>query len=150
MSLLETIQKDMLSAAKDGKAVESDILKMVVSNLKNALIAKGPGESLSEEEEIKLVFSEAKKLKDAAEQYRSGGREDLAKREEEQLVVVERYLPQQASVEDVRAVVVDVIKETGVSGMGAMGMVMGNAMKKLQGKADGKIVSDIVKEELSK
>jgi uncharacterized protein len=149
MALLEKIQEEMLSAAKGGHSVESDILKLVVSALKNAQIAKTAGETLTEEEEIKIVFAEAKKLKDAAEQYTAAGREDLAAREKEQLTYIEKYLPEQAGEDGIRAAVVDVIKETGASGMASMGMVMGTVMQKLQGKADGKIVSDVVKELLS-
>lgn len=149
MGLLEKIHKDMLLAARAGKSDESDILKMVVSSIKNAKIAKTDGSELTEEEELKIVFSEAKKLKDASEQYIAAGREDLADREKNQLAVIEKYLPVQAGDEEIRDIVKSIIEETGVSGMGAMGMVMGNAMKRLQGKADGKEVNEIVKEMLS-
>lgn len=149
MALLEKIQKDMLAAAKVGKTVDSDILKLVVAAIKNAQIAKPAGEKLSDDDEIKVIFAEAKKVKDSIEQFTAGGRDDLASREKKQLAVIEKYLPAQASEDDIRTAVADVIKETGASGMGAFGMVMGNSMKKLQGKADGKIVSDIVKELLS-
>jgi uncharacterized protein YqeY len=149
MSLTETIQKDMLTAAKEGRSVQADILKVVLSSLKNEKIAKPGGTALTEEEEMKAVFSESKKIKDSIEQFEKAGREDLAKREREQLAVVERYLPEQAGEDDIRKVVKEVIEETGASNLGQMGMVMGVSMKKLQGKADGKIVSEVVKDMLS-
>lgn len=149
MALLEKIQSEMLSALKDGRSVDADIFKLVVSALKNAKIAKMAGEPVTDEEEIKVVFAEAKKLKDAAQQYTHAGREDLAFREKEQLAILEKFLPSQAGEDEIRAAVKTVIEETGASGMGGVGMVMGTVMKKLQGKADGQVVSDIVKELLS-
>lgn len=148
MPLQETIQKDALVAAKAGKAVEADILKMVLASLKNARIANN-NEDLGEEEEIKVVFAEAKKVKDSIEQYKKGGREDLMKREEEQLLVIERYLPAQADEDEIRNIVEKVIGDTGAANMGHMGMVMGAVMKELQGKADGSVVSAVVKDMLS-
>ena len=148
MSLLDTIQKDVITAAKDGKGVEVDILKMVLASLKNAII-ENSNEDLGDEEQLKIVFSEAKKVKDSIEQYKSGGRDDLVSREEEQLAVIERYLPAQADEDEIRKAVEKVIGDTGAENMGHMGMVMGAVMKELQGKADGGIVSDIVKEMLS-
>jgi uncharacterized protein len=139
----------MLTAAKEGNSAEADILKVVLSSLKNEKIAKPDGTALTEEEEVKVVFSEAKKIKDSIEQFGKAGREDLAEREKEQLAVVEKYLPEQAGDEDIRKAVKEVIEETGASDMSHMGMVMGASMKKLQGKADGKVVSEVVKDMLS-
>jgi len=146
MSLFDTMQKDMLSAVKSGDTVTVDILKIVLSALKNARIAKG--EDLSEDEEKKAVFAEAKKIKDSIEQYTSAGREDLAQREQAQLDVVQKYLPQEAGEDEIRSVVERVVNETGASGAGSMGMVMGTVMKELQGRADGAVVSRIVREVL--
>lgn len=149
MSLTETIQKDMLNAAKEGNSTKADILKVVLSSLKNEKIAKSDGTDLSEEEEVKVVFSEAKKIKDSIEQFENAGRDELAGREKEQLAVVEKYLPEQAGEDEIRKAVEEAIKETGASNKGQMGMVMGAAMKTLQGKADGKMVSSIVTDMLS-
>lgn len=150
MSLIETIQKDVFAAVKEGKNAEADILRIVLADLKNARIAKGADQDLSDEEEIKVVFGEAKKVKDSMEQFERAGREDLLSRETEQLAVIERYLPAQADDSAVRQVVKKAIADTGASGTGQIGMVMGAVMKEMQGKADGKLVSDIAKEELSK
>ncbi len=132
---------------KSGNKTEQDILKIVLSALKNAQIAKNA--PLTEDEELKTVFAEGKKLKDAIDLYKKGGREDLAKIEEEQLGYVQKYLPQQASAGDIEKAVDEVIAQTGATGPQQMGKVMGAVMAKLQGKADGAIVSEIVKKKLS-
>jgi len=149
MSLLQKIQQDSISAMKKGNSVKTDILKMVIASLKNAVIAKTGDSKISPEEEVKIVFSEAKKLKDSIEQYKKAGRDDLIAREEEQLKYVMEYLPEQMGREDVEKAVKKAIEEVRASGMGDMGKVMGAVMKDLQGKADGTLVSDIVKEKLS-
>lgn len=149
MSLLSKIQQDSVAAMKSGNSVEVDILKMAIAALKNAQIAKEGDEELSEQEEIKVVFSEAKKIKDSIQKFEEGGRDDLAKREKEQLQYIEKYLPQQASEEDVTKEVDAAIDELQAEGMKDMGRVMGVVMKKLQGKADGAVVNQIVKEKLS-
>lgn len=149
MSLLQEIQKDSISAMKSGNRVESDILKMVLTSLKNALIAKPGEEKLSSEEEMKIVYSESKKLKDSIEQYKKADRKDLIAREEEQLKCIMKYLPEQAGRGDIEKIVGKVIEQVNASGMGDMGRVMGIVMKDLQGKADGSLVKDVVKEKLS-
>lgn len=149
MELLQKIQQDSVSAMKSGSRVRADILKMVLASLKNAAIAKPGDTKLSLEEEVKIVFAEAKKLKDSIEQYRQAGRDDLMAREEEQLKCVMEYLPEQLGREDIEKAVDKAIGQLQVSGMGDMGRVMGVVMKDLQGKADGTLVSDIVKEKLS-
>lgn len=139
----------MVAAAKAGKTDEVDILKLVLASLKNAKIDKSDGSDLSEEEEVQVVFSEAKKVKDSIEKFEEGGRDELAAREKEQLKVIEKYLPEQAGQDEVRKIVQKIIEDTGASNMSQMGMVMGASMKELQGKADGKVVSEVVKELLS-
>lgn len=148
MSLIEKIRKDAVEAGKQGNDLEVDILKLLVAALQNAAIAK-VGEELTEEEELKVIFSEANKVKDAIEQFDKGDRADLAEREKKQLPIIARYLPKQADDAEIEALVQRIISELGASGLGNSGMVMGAAMKELQGKADGKRVSEIVKELLS-
>lgn len=149
MELLQKIQQDSVAAMKSGSRVKADILKMVLASLKNAVIAKPGDTKLSPEEELKIVFAEAKKLKDSVEQYKEAGRDDLVTREEEQLKCVMEYLPEQLGREDIEKVVDKAVGQLQASGMGDMGKVMGVVMKELQGKADGTLVSSIVKEKLS-
>ena len=138
-----------MKAMKAGNSDEADIFGIVLASLKNAKIAKSDDSDLTEEEEIKVIFSESKKISDSIEKFKEGGRDDLVKHEEKQLEVVQKYLPTQADEDEVKAVVRRIIDETGASGMGSMGMVMGSAMKELEGRADGKVVSDTVKNMLA-
>lgn len=147
MELLQRIQQDLISAMKEGSDVEADILKIVISALKNKKISKG--EDLTEEEEVKVVFSEAKKIKDSISKYEEAGREELAKRERKQLEFVMEYLPEQADEEEIEKIVEETIEEMDAESMKDMGPVMGAVMGKLEGKADGSIVNKIVREKLS-
>ncbi len=149
MSLIQKVREDYTSAFKAGNKSESDILRIVIAALQNAKIAKGNTEELTDEEALKVIHGEAKKIKDSIEQFTAGNREDLATHEKEQLPYVERYLPAQASTEEIEKVIDAIIAETGAAGPRDMGKVMGATMKKLQGKADGTVVSDIVKKKLS-
>jgi hypothetical protein len=147
MELLDKIQQDLVSAMKDHSDAEADILKILISALKNERIKKG--EDLSKEEEIKVVFSESKKIKDSIEKYEEAGRNQLAQRERKQLEYVMEYLPEQASKDDIEDIVDEVIKEVGAESMKDMGPVMGKVMNKLEGKADGAVVSKVVRSKLS-
>lgn len=149
MSIVEKIQQESLLARKEGNTDKADILTVVLAALKDARIAKPDREELTEDEEIKVVFAEAKKIKDSIVQFKKAGRDDLAEKESSQLKVIEEYLPAQASDEDIAKEVDKAIEEVGAAGMAQMGQVMGVVMKALQGKADGSKVNQIVKEKLS-
>jgi hypothetical protein len=147
MKLLEKIKNDLVSAMKSKNEAETDILQMLVAALKNEKIAKG--DELSEEEEIKTIFKESKKVKDSIEQYKKADREDLVKREREQLKIIMNYLPEQADEDKIKEVVEETIDEVGAESLKDMGRVMGAVMGKLEGKAEGGQVSAIVKQKLS-
>ena len=98
---------------------------------------------------MKLVFSETKKRKESIVDYQKGGRDDLVQKEQSEIDILSRYLPVQASEEEVRKVVEDVIAETGASDIKGMGQVMGSVMSKLQGRASGDVVGKIARELLS-
>lgn len=149
MTITQKVHEDYLSSLKSGNKSESDILRIVMSNLKNAKVAKGNVDDLTEDEELKVLFSEYKKLKEEVELFEKGGRQDLADNSKKQLPFVERYLPKQAGASDIEKIVDEVVKETGASSVRDMGKVMGLVMKKLQGKADGSIVNALVKKKLS-
>ncbi len=148
MSILEKIHRDSIKAMKEGKKNEIGILRVVTTSLKNAQIQKGRDKKMTKEDEIKVLSSEVKKLKDAVEQFQKGGREDLAQREQEQLEVILGYLPAQLDKSEIENIVKEVINEVGATSKGDMGMVMGPVMKKVAGKADGKEVKEIVMEML--
>jgi uncharacterized protein len=147
MTLSEKIRKDMLDGVKQKDSVRVDILKMVLASFKNAEIEKG--ESLDEKSQEAILRKEVKKLKDAFEQYTQAGRSDLAQKEKAQLDILEAYLPELMSEDEVRDFVKKKASELGVESIRDMGKLMGVVMKELQGKADGGVVNNIVREVLN-
>jgi uncharacterized protein len=147
MTLSEKIRKDMLDGVKQKDSVRVDILKMVLASFKNAEIEKG--ESLDEKSQEAILRKEVKKLKDAFEQYTQAGRSDLAQKEKAQLDILEAYLPELMSEDEVREFVKKKASELGVESIRDMGKLMGVVMKELQGKADGGVVNNIVREVLN-
>jgi len=146
-SLVERLTNDMRQAMRDRDAVLRDTLRFVLSVVKNAEIDKrGP---LSADEEVAVLRSQAKQRQDAIEQFRAGGRDDLADREAEQLAVLERYLPQQMSDEELAAFVAAGVAEAGASGPKDMGKVMGLLTKRADGRVDGRRLSIAVREALA-
>ena len=150
MSLEILINNDLKQAMRDKDKVKLAALRAI----KAALLlektgADTSGTEIPESVEIKLLQKQVKQRKDAAAIYREGGRIELAEEEEYQAAIIEKYLPQQMSPEEVEAVVKQIVAETGASGMKDMGRVMGMASKQLAGKADNKTVSGIVKSLLS-
>lgn len=142
MSLLENIRKDMLDASKRGDDITVDILKLVIADIRNEEIVLD--KDLTDEDVLKVVRKQERKIKDSIEQYTKMGRVDLVDRENAQLKVIEKYLPALMSEEEITKVVTKVIVDTNSSGMQSMGLVMGSVMKELNGKADGNMVKDIV------
>lgn len=142
MSLLETLRKDMFSATKDGDTDRSDILKMVIAACKNYSIEIG--KELEDSEIEKVLRKEEKKVKDSIDQFNKMQREDLVKKEQRQLVVIQSYLPTLMSEEEVLAVVKAKMSELSISGKHDMGRLMGSVMKELNGKADGMLVKSVV------
>ncbi|MEA3357354.1 MAG: GatB/YqeY domain-containing protein [Patescibacteria group bacterium] len=149
MSLLEKVQKDLVASLKARNSVKSDVLRLLVAALKNAGISKPSGEEMSESDEVKVIFAESKKLKDSVEQYSKAGRDDLSKREKEQLGYVMEYLPEQMSEKEIEKLVDKAISKIGAESMRDIGKVMGIVMGEVSGKADGVVVSKIVKKKLS-
>lgn len=133
--------------AKDTVALES--LRAIKSALLLAKTEKGGGSELSEQDEIKLVQKLVKQRKDSAAIFKEQGRNDLADPELAQVAVLEKFLPEQLSEEEIEKVVVQTIAAIGASGMQDMGKVMGMVSKALAGQADGKTISMVVKKKLS-
>jgi hypothetical protein len=148
MSLQEQIREDMLSAVKSGNKEKSQTLKMLVATIKNAQIESQ--EELKETEVEKIVRKEAKKIEDSIEQYEKMGREDLVENEKRDLEIIEGYLPELMSNEEVEKIVGKKIEELNATDMRDMGKVMGAVMKEVDGKADGNTVKNIVQSMLVK
>lgn len=148
MSLKERINQDLNAAmkAKDNVRVETlrsiraEILKMDKS---------GMNREMNENEELELLGRQAKMRKESIEMFSQAGRQDLVDKESAQLAVISEYLPEQMSSEEAEIIVKEIIERLGASGSGHFGKVMGEAMKTLKGKIDGKIIQDLVKSKLS-
>ncbi len=148
MTLSEQIIADLTAAMKAKDAARTSTLRMLKAAIVNRQIEKG-GE-LDEEELMKLLRSQAKQRRDSVEQFEKGGRQDLADRELAEIAVIEAYLPQAASQEEIDKAVAAAIAETGATSMKEMGAVMKAVMPRLAGKnADGRAVSETVKKKLT-
>lgn len=147
MNLNEKIISDLTAAMRAKDASRLSVLRMVKANLMNRKIEKGA--DLTDEETSKALQSLVKQRRDSIEQYENAGRAELAEKEKSELVVIEEYLPQAATKEEIERAVADAISETGASSIKEMGAVMKAAQAKLAGKsADGKSVSETVKAKL--
>lgn len=149
MSLEQKIMGELKTAmlAKDEKALRS--LRAIKAAILLAKTSEGATGELKGEDEIKLLQKLVKQRKDSLEIYTQQNRADLAQKEREEIEVIEKFLPQQLSADELRTALKQVITETGASGLADMGKVMGVATKKFAGKADGKTISNLVKELLA-
>jgi uncharacterized protein len=150
MSLKDKLVADMTQAMKDKNTTKLSTLRMAKSALMNEENKRGVGTVLTDEEVAKVLLSLVKQRKDSIEQFTANGRAELAEKEQAELAVLEEYLPQAASQEEITAAVEAAVAETGASSIKEMGLVMKAALAKLAGKtADGKLVSETVKAKLS-
>ncbi|RFN59798.1 GatB/YqeY domain-containing protein [Marixanthomonas ophiurae] len=149
MSLQKQVMEAMKTAMKEKDANALEALRSVKSALLMAQTESGSKKELTEEEEVKLLQKQVKQRKDSAAIYKDQDRNDLAEPELKQAAIIENFLPAQLSEEEVAKIVDEIISETGAESMKDMGKVMGMANKKLAGQADGKTISNIVKQRLS-
>lgn len=149
MSLQTQINEEIKNAMRAKDVLSLEALRAVKSAILLELTNGGIKEELSEEEEIKLLQRLVKQRKDSAQIYLQQGREDLAQPEIDQSKVIEKFLPVQLSEAEVETIISKIISDNNLSGMAAMGQIMGLANKELAGKADGKTISTIVKKLLS-
>lgn len=147
--LKQKIIDDLKNAMKAGDTATRDTLRMLDSMIKNVEIEKKKREEgLTDEETQEVIARAIKQRKDSASQYASGGREDLAQKENGEIEILSRYMPEQMSEEEVRAEVKKIIAEVGAISKSEIGKVMGKAMNHFKGKADGNLVKKIAQEEL--
>lgn len=146
MSLEQRLTDDMKAAMKAGEKDTLGVIRRVLAAIKNARIEKQA--DLDEQDEIKVVRSIAKQHKESIEQFRAAGREDLATKEEAELVILSVYLPPEMDEAQLDAIIDEVIAETGASSMKDMGMVIKAVMARTAGQAEGGVVSAKVKERL--
>ncbi|MGV3767334.1 MAG: GatB/YqeY domain-containing protein [Chitinophagaceae bacterium] len=149
MSLEQKIMGDMKAAmlAKDEKALRA--LRAIKAGIINAKTAEGAGGVISEEEEQKLLLKLVKQRRDSLEIFTQQNRPELAQKEQEEIEVIEKFLPKQLDPAELKAALKAIIEQTGAKSPADMGKVMGMATKQLAGKADGKAISATVKELLA-
>jgi len=138
------IQSDMYAAMKSGDKHKTGTLRVALSKLKDKKIEKR--EDLSDVEALKIIQNLVKQRKEAADIYKENGRNDLMENENAELEILNAYLPQMMSEDDLRVLVKKVVEETGASGLSDIGKVMPEVMKQSAGKADGKMAQSIVRE----
>ncbi len=148
MNLKEDINSDFKNAFKSGDALAKSVLAMLKSAIKNKEL-DNKGVELSDEQVIDLISFEIKKRKDSARQYKEGGREDLAENEEKEIVILQKYMPEQLTKEELEKLIDDAVAELKANGMQDLGKVMSLLKDKVKGRADGSEVASIVKEKLS-
>ena len=147
MDLTEKINNDLKAAMKSGDSIKLNTIRSIRSKIIE-LSKRGTGSSITQDDELKILLSEAKKRKEAIEMYQKAGRTDLSDQEQRELEIINEYLPKQMSREEAVEVVKNIIKEVGAQSVKDLGKVMPVAMKELKGKIDGKIVQEVVKQQL--
>jgi len=145
MTLKETINTDILIAMKAKDQIGLRALRAIKSAILLAETAEGNTGELNPEQEMKLLVKQAKQRKDSIEQFSLNGRSDLAQAEAEELEVIEKYLPKAMSEEELTSTLKELILNSGATGPSDFGKVMGIASKALAGKADGKVISQVLK-----
>lgn len=148
MSLLQQIDTDLIEALKAGQKDRLTVLRGLKSDIKYKQIELG--HEMADADVIGVLTSAAKKRKESIEQFRAGGRNDLVVKEEAELVIIDAYLPEQLSSDKLRQIIVETIAETGADSPKMMGLVMKSLLPKVKGRADGKLVSQLVTELLAK
>jgi len=146
MSLQNDIEKDFKEAMTQKKEIDVSVLRLIKSAIHNQMIADKKKE-LSDEEVMAVITNQAKRRKESIEAFTKGDREELAVKERAELQIIEKYLPEQLSEEEIKKVVQDIIGKSGDNPN--FGAVMGLTMAQLKGQADGKMVTQIVKAELA-
>ncbi|HEY5099240.1 MAG TPA: GatB/YqeY domain-containing protein [Gaiellaceae bacterium] len=147
MSRIETIEGELREAMKARDAERRDALRLILNALKGS--EKELQRPLSEDEELQVLQRERKRRVEAAEAFRAGGREEQAASEERELAVLEEFMPSQLSEEEIEEIVDDAIAEVGATSMAQLGRVMADVMPQVAGRADGSVVSQIVREKLA-
>ncbi|HBL61850.1 MAG TPA: glutamyl-tRNA amidotransferase [Cyanobacteria bacterium UBA8803] len=151
MSLKDRITEDIKTAMKAKDKVRLETVRSIKKVLLEKEVSLRPTgqETLTESHELEVLAQLAKQRRESIEQYRQAGRDDLANNEAQELAIIEEYLPQQLSDEEVSSVLDEIIAQTGAKSMKEMGKVMGSAMQQLKGRADGQKIQALVKAKLS-
>jgi uncharacterized protein len=147
VSRIATIEEELKEAMKARDAERRDALRLILNALKSS--EKELQRPLSEDEELQVLRRERKRRLEAAEAFRSGGREEQAQSEERELEVLEEFMPEPLTEDEIEEIVDDAIAEVGATSMADLGRVMADVMPQIAGRADGSTVSQIVREKLA-
>jgi len=147
MSLIARIEEELAAARRDRDAERRDALSLILSQLRSA--EKELQRPLHDEEELQVLQRERKKRVEAAEAFRTGGREEQAESEERELEVLEEFMPEPMSEEEIETIIDDAIAECGATSIRDLGRVMADVMPQTAGRADGAAVSQLVREKLA-
>jgi uncharacterized protein len=150
MGLKETLKNDLTEAIRSSDKVVSGTIRMVLTAITNEEVSGKEARVLTDDEIITVLSREAKKRREAAEEFAKAGRTDKAADEKAEGDVIARYLPAQLSEEDIKKLIAAAIASTGAAGPADMGKVMGAIKPQIAGKADGAVVSSLVKAALNK
>lgn len=145
-NLKTALQNDLICAMKEKDTVKTSAIRMLKAAMMKWEVAGTAKKEATDEVMVDLVGKEIKQRKDSIEQFRKGGREDLAVKEEAEIKVLEKYLPEQMSENEVQSIVQAAVTEISAQGKADMGRVMGIVMPKVKGKADGTLVRRMVEE----
>ena len=147
MSLIARIEEELAAARRERDAERRDALSLILSQLRSA--EKELRRPLHDEEELQVLQRERKKRLEAAEAFRAGGREEQAESEERELEVLEEFMPEPLSEEELETIIDDAIAECGATSLRHLGRVMADVMPQVAGRADGSAVSQLVREKLA-
>ena len=149
MSLKEKLQNDLTDAMRARDEIRSSTIRMILTSIKNEEVAGKEARELSDAEIITVLSREAKKRREAAEAFDQAGAKDRADRERAEGVVIGEYLPKQLTEDEIKSLIAAAMAETGASTPAQMGLVMKSLQPKIAGKADGGLVSSLVKAALA-
>lgn len=147
MSLIARIEEELTQAMKERETARRDALRLILSSLRSA--KKELQRELHDDEELQVLQRERKRRLEAIEAFRDGGREQKAEDEEYELAVLEEFMPEPLSEEELERIVDDAIAEVGATSIRDLGRVMADVMPQIAGRADGSVVSQIVREKLA-
>lgn len=147
MALLDRLNQDMKQAMKNKDKETLSVIRMVKASIQNESIKLGKN-TLTEDEDLTILSREVKQRKDSLQEFKSAGREDLVEKLESELSVLQNYLPEQLTEEELSSIIQSTIQEVNAESMKDMGKVMGAVMPKVKGKADGSLIKKIVQQQL--
>lgn len=148
MSLKNKINEDLNSALKSKDNTRVDTLRSIRAEILK-MDKSGMNREMTEEEEIQLLSRQAKMRRESIEMFQNAGRQDLVDKENSQLTIINEYLPVQMSPEEAESIIIKILTDSGISSQKDFGKAMGEVMKQLKGKVDGKIIQEILKSKLS-